>query len=208
MDLVRVSSLLDQNAKLGVVPLAEVKAQLRVTHTAEDGLISNAIEAAYDHLAGENGWLGRCCLLNETFTAYMPAAGRLLGGNRDYGVEIPMRPFVSVTDFDWLQADASYLAVETDLYVTRAAAGDFACISRLGSGWPYAGTSPRGYRVTFVAGYGTTKESIPSPIRQAIKMLAAHLYAQRETVAEKVGGEVLYGLRALAGRYRVAPDHD
>lgn len=73
MDLRLTSAPLTQAQKLAVVSVADAKAQARITTASEDALVAGYIEAAYDYLAGPNGWLGRCCLLTETWTTYLPA---------------------------------------------------------------------------------------------------------------------------------------
>ena len=59
MDLRRTSTALTREHKLSVVSIADVKAQARELSNDEDALIGDYIEAAYDFLAGQNGWLGR-----------------------------------------------------------------------------------------------------------------------------------------------------
>jgi uncharacterized phiE125 gp8 family phage protein len=47
--------------------------------------------------------------------------------------------------------------------------------------------------VTYVAGCGNANE-VPAILKQAIKMLVAHWYNQRETVGEAQGYEVPYAV--------------
>ncbi len=235
MDLRRTSPLLTQAQKLTVVSLADAKAQMRVSTTAEDALINDHIEAAYDFLAGEDGWLGRCCILTETFQYYIPAGPRI-GPGFDYpgpgfgpvgsaqagyprrhwngqGFEMPMRPFLgdaNLTSFGVLQSDGTYLAMAPGYFNLVLNENGFAVIERSVSGfpWPYFGNyAPKAYSVTFTAGFGVDGSFVPSPIKMAIKMLAAAMYNQRETTAEAAAMEVMYGLKKLAGRYRLEPDH-
>jgi len=204
IDLRRVSPPLTHADKLKVVSLEMVKLQARVTGDDENALIGSYIEAAYDYLSGPNGWLGRCCLLEEEWECYLPSSGM------GFAVDVPMRPLKdsTVTDFSVVQPDGTtYGAVSTSLWHVAASEGFARLGKTFGYSWPYFGAPhPRAYRIRFTAGFGTTGESIPSPIRQAIAMLAAHWFRQRETAGE-VQEEVAYGLKALCGRYRMAPDH-
>jgi uncharacterized phiE125 gp8 family phage protein len=203
-DLVRVSPPLALDDKTKVVGVVEVRQHLRITDTSEDRILAEDIEAAYDFLSGPDGWLGRCCLLEEEFMAY--ASGPTQGS-----FEVPLRPLRSISSFGSLQVDGSYLAIDTGSYYSPE--GVFGSIVRSSwqTPWPYYGQPHRrAYRMQFKAGFGTTKESIPSPIRKAIRMLVGHWYNQRETTGSEgrtVGKEVEYGLVSLCGRYRIGPDH-
>jgi hypothetical protein len=56
------------------------------------------------------------------------------------------------------------------------------------------------------AGHEAAAE-VPSPLRLAIKLLAAHFYQNREVMVVEKGSPMAFGLQNLAGRYRVSPDH-
>jgi uncharacterized phiE125 gp8 family phage protein len=205
MDLQLVSTPLTLNDKTKVVTVPEIRRHARITDTGEDRQIAEDIEAAYDFLAGPDGWLGRCSLLTEEWIAYV--------GHPDIRREftLPMRPFREFVGFDFRQSDGTYLPVSPSIYLYDNLTG-FARFARSAlEPWPYFGTPhDRAYRFRFRSGFGTTRESIPSPIRKSIKMLAAHWFNQRETIGSEgrtPGKEVEYGLKALCGRYRIGPDH-
>lgn len=203
MDLRRLSYPLDQAAKLGVVSVADLKAQARIAQSDDDSLIAGYIEAAYDFLAGETGWLGRCCLLTEDFEFYVARPLR--------GFDLPMRPLFgdAVTAFDVLSG-GTYVPVATRVYSLETDPESFSAIRRASfAAWPYAGfdMNPRAYRVRFSAGFGDAA-AVPSGIKLAIKMLAAHFYVNREaTATDKIPQQIEFGLKSLAGRYRIGPDH-
>jgi hypothetical protein len=62
--------------------------------------------------------------------------------------------------------------------------------------------------VEFTAGFAPADEpeKIPSPIVHGIRLLAAYWFRNRETAGEATP-EIIYGLKALCGRYRIGPDH-
>ena len=70
-ELTRISAPLTMAQKVAVVPVPEMRRHARISQLDDDRLLAEDIEAAYDFLAGEDGWLGRCCLLDETFAAYV-----------------------------------------------------------------------------------------------------------------------------------------
>jgi hypothetical protein len=56
-------------------------------------------------------------------------------------------------------------------------------------------------------GFGAP-DDIPSPFKQAIKMLAAYYYNHREAAESKdMPQEIEYGIRKLVGRWKFAKDH-
>jgi len=206
MDLQLLSDPITKAQKLEVVPVSEVKRDLRITHGDDDASIGDDIEAAYDYLAGPEGWLGHCSLLEEEWELYLPA-----GVGRTF--ELPMRPLVGaqLSGFGYL-VDGVYEDVVTDHYFIRPAAGLFASVGyATGRPWPYVAAGvQRGYRLRFKTGFGTTKESIPSGIRKSIRLLAGHWNKAREAASDEgavAGQEIPFGLRSLCGRYRISPDH-
>ncbi|MGG3810988.1 hypothetical protein ABEV34_04965 [Methylorubrum rhodesianum] len=207
MDLRRISDPLTREQKLAVLPIAKVKAQERVAHDAEDELIGDHIEAAFDHLHGPDGWLNGYCLLEEEFEFFPPA---LLGTT-----ELPLRPV----------GDEKAVAVSRRLAMgdyTAYGAGDVLAVSSNGicavarlraEGFAdQAGViDPRQYRITFKAGW-SSPDLVPRPLVQAMLLLAGHFYQNREatlsdTRVSNVSKKVEFGLVALAGRYRISPDH-
>ncbi len=207
MDLRRISDPLTTEQKLTVVTLQDVKAQARVMHSVEDEVIVRHIEAAYDFLAGPEGWTNGFCLLEETFELYAEGFADQL--------ELPVRPFrgeiVSIETRD-TQLDA-YAAVDPVTYALTQD-GDYGLLVRLQPSLARPQTfarDPRRYRIRFKAGH-PTPDIVPSGLKQAIRLLAAHWYVNREaTIADprvtSVSRAIQFGLQQTAGRYRVEPDH-
>jgi uncharacterized phiE125 gp8 family phage protein len=207
MDVRRISTPLTREQKLAVLPVATVKAQERVLHSDEDALVEQYIVTAFDHLHGPNGWLNGYCLLEEEFE-FFPGAIYAT-------TDLPLRPVeddLGVT-LERRLARGAYQAVGTGDYMV-AALDQTTVLARLTTtGFaPQAGViDPREYRITFKAGHATPEE-VPSPLVQAMLLLAGHWYQNREASVSdprvsNVSKKVEYGLQALAGRYRFSPDH-
>ena len=223
MDYRRTSAPLGQADKLAVVSVADAMLQMRVVDDNEQPFIAGLIEDAYDWFAAERGWLGHCCLLAETFQAYY-AADECWRRERGFDhsrprhrtpmrLELPMRPVTSTSSIvavEVLQDDGTYAALDPSLYNVVLDADELVAAivqASLYQPWPrFAPNTPGAFRVTFTAGFGAAAE-VPGPICRAIKLLAATMYNQRESTADTVAQEVIYGLRALAGRWRIEPDH-
>lgn len=191
--------------KLGIVSIEALKLHLRITHTDEDALLAEMIETAYDHLTGYAGWTNGFCLLPETYEVFAAPWGA------DRAFEIPIRPFIDVTAFRRLTpgtADTYELIAATDYQISTLAGMG---ILRLNRGYLVPSTigyrgNVRGYRIQVRAGY-EDRSQIPAPMRMAIKLLAGEFYRNREASSETFLRKLPYGLEALAGRYRISPDH-
>lgn len=189
VDVIRLSPALTTDQVLAVVSVAEVKAQLRISHDREDNLIAGYVAAAYDYLAGEDGWLGGYCLLQQEFEAHFA------GGQRSF--ELPLRP-VQAADIISVTGVPSYTMLDGKLFA-RVEARSIVGMSN----------DPRAVTVRFRAGHAIPAD-VPAGIRKAILLLAADQYQNREASAlgsSATASEIEFGLRKFAGRYRVSPDH-
>ena len=223
MDFVVVDQPSDAEI-LALVSAAELKASLRITNSVEDAIATRCIRAAYDWLAGENGWLNRT-LITTTYLAVLPGwvkpevySSRDTGGPatrwvRTSSFELPKPPLVSVQSVKYL-ADSVLETVDSADYVVSTK-GLFGRVSLAhGSTWPTTDTHPEAVQIAFTAGYGTgaqVKAKCPG-IEQAILLLAADAFRNREdTYAEPrlvaVNRKIRNGVQFFAGRYRIENKH-
>lgn len=212
MGLRLLSTPLDRAAKLAVVSVAEAKAQARITTSAEDDLIGSFIETAYDFLSGPDGWLNGYCLLREEWQ-YEAEPEResdhlRFRCGRYRPMEFPLRPCDAIT-VEYAPDSATYAPLETANYTPTFGDGGVAGIrlsyvpALYGTGY-YPGQ--RRIRMTAQAGHESA-DTIPAPLKQCIKMIVGELYLNREMSAVTQSARVMFGLQALAGRYRFEPDH-
>lgn len=204
MDVRRISPPLTREQKLSVLSLDVVKAQERVLHDEEDLLIESYIVTAFDHLHGANGWLNGYCLLEEEFE-FFPGAIYAT-------TDLPLRPVeddLGVT-LERRLARGAYQTVGAGDYMVAGLDQTMVLARLTTTGFaPQIGvTDPREYRITFKAGHATPEE-VPSPLVQAMLLLAGHWYQHREASSSdpRVANKVEFGLQSLAGRYRFSPDH-
>jgi uncharacterized phiE125 gp8 family phage protein len=104
----------------------------------------------------------------------------------------------NVTTYD--EADASSVFTSSgyrvDTYGDRVTLVD-------GYSWPSDLRAHNGVIITYVAGYGDEPEDVPNAIRQAILMLVAHWYENREAVATGTINTVIkMGVDAALSGYR------
>lgn len=176
------------------VTLAEAKSHARVDFDDDDALIASFIDAAVTHLDGRSGILGRC-LITQTWrqpVCAWPANGRL---------RLPF-PDVSSVAIKYSDEDNAEQTLSTSLY--DLVEDERSAIVRFKDAF----TRPTVYsdredaiRVEVTAGYGAAGENVPTAIRQAILMLVAHFYNNREAAGERME-ELPFAVSALLNPYR------
>lgn len=209
-----------QEPAIEPITLAEAKAYLRVTGNAEDALITGLIAAA------------RATCEKHTNRAFITQTWELVldqfpcgpkGGPGDwwdgvrevaistvYGekrfIDLPVCPLISLeslTTYDVDDAaavfDISNLVVSRDRTPGRIAL-------KTGAVWPIATRGADAIKIVWKAGYGDTADTVPAPIRQAMKLLISHFFEFRQPVElAKAGGalEMPWSVDALLGPYVV-----
>lgn len=182
-----------------VVSLANAKLYLRVDASDEDALIAALVEAA----TGMVEAMTRRCLIHQTYRYTMdgfpssgpirlprsPAASMPAGGLYVYAL-----PRVRYYDTAGIQQT---LVVGTDYLLNLDANPPSIHRPAGGSSWPSTdSTRAASVEVDFLAGYGANAASVPAPLVQAVQMLTAHYYANREAVGN-VGAEVPFAVSAI-----------
>lgn len=178
------------------VTLAEAKAQIRALDSGEDTLIQGLIDAATAYLDGHSGILGRA-LVTQTWSVSKPY----------FGLWRDLLPFpdvdassVVITYQD--EDDVERTVSADDYWVAEGARGTFVEY-RDSFGYPSLEDRPDAVTFTFNVGFGGAA-AVPKPIKQAILLLAAHWYVNREAVYVMNGepASVPLGFEALCSAYR------
>ncbi len=176
------------------VTLAEVRAHCRVDGDEEDALLSGLVLAAVSHLDGWSGILGRC-LISQTWRQTFDAFGVL---------RLPL-PAEAVTAVTYVDPAGEARTLAPADYLLRQFPGGSAVEPSPGASWPSAAARAECIAVTFVAGYGPAPSDVPAAIRQAILMLAAHWYENREAaVVGTITTDLPFAVSALIGPHRLA----
>jgi len=173
-----------------IITVADLKTQLRVTHSLEDTLIGAMRSAAIS-------WVEEHCnikLGSYTARGYLPGF---------YNSRIPIGPVTAVSEVKYqVTEDTDY---DTDLSTLDAGLWFTDLISQpsriafrdVPSVYEY---SLNPVVVTFTAGYST----IPAPVLQAIRLLVAHMYENRqEEVIGTITTRLKFGLEALLNPFRI-----
>lgn len=177
------------------VSVAEVKTAARIDHDFEDDFLQTAVEAATAHFDGYAGVLGRA-LITQTWTLTLPELYRRMA--------LPLAPVQSITSIEYYDTSGVQQTLDSSLYRLQP-----------GGGWPYierdedatypaTDTRDDAVTITFVAGYGDAPSNVPAPLRQAIKILAVHLWGPgRDAVVTGMVAQVVpYSVDLLAAPYK------
>lgn len=173
-----------------IITVADLKAHMRVTHTAEDTLISALRSAAIS-------WVEEHC--NIKLGSYT-ARGYLPGFYNSY---IPIGPVTAVTEVKYqTTADTDYTTDLTTLVAGNWFTDTISQPARIAfrdypNVYEYALTP---VVVSFTAGYST----VPAPVLQAIRLLVAHMYENRqEEITGTITTRLKFGLDALLNPFRI-----
>lgn len=152
------------------VLLAEAKLHLRVENDEENALISILSQAAREMIEQR---LGRS-LITQTRTIkmdYFPLCSDT--------ILLPYGPVQSVTSVKHYIDDVeetisnTLYTVDTNSDIARLVIDD---------SWPSVDDGINMVTIVYVCGYGASSSYVPKPIKQAIYMLIAHLYENRQAV--------------------------
>lgn len=164
------------------VTLSEAKAHARVDSDFEDELITGLIMAAS---AMVENYIGRS-LMAQTW--------RLSLSHFSERIELPRGPVRSVSSFT-----CSGVAVSGDVYTEDFDADPPALVRNADASWPSVGDEVNPIVVTYVAGF----DPLPADIKQAILMLVASWYSNRETLLMgSTAAEMPMGTMALLQNHR------
>jgi uncharacterized phiE125 gp8 family phage protein len=173
--------------------VADLKAQTRIDHSSEDGLLASllaAATAAVEQMAGR---------------AFVTQTWRLSVGRTTAraDVALPLGPVQSLSAVKYY--DGANVLQTATLGDYRLYGDDDTAIVRpeVGVDWPAMYLRPDALQIDFVCGYGATGAAVPEELRHAVMMLAAHWYETRAAVVADEMRPVPYGVESLVSLHRV-----
>lgn len=164
---------------LALLTLAEAKAHLRVTHLAEDDLISTLLTAAEDFLDGYEGYLGRA-LAPQSWRLSLdawPCSGQ---------IRLPLAPFVAVSEIKYDDLSETEQILSPALYKARQSDGLGLVEPALGATWPPM------LRLSILYSVGVEPEADPrrgARLKAALLLMLGDLYDNR---AGQVEGKMTF----------------
>lgn len=174
------------------ISLAQAKAQVRVDFNDEDDLIAGLIEAATDYVDGWTGALGRA-LMTQTWELSLDEFP-------NGAINLPLGPCRQIVAVTYVAANGSTQTVSSADYTTDFNPVEGWVIPKA-AGWPATMTTANAVTVRWVAGYASAA-AVPPGIKQAILLLVAHWYQNRELVGQ--GQALPFTVSALLAPYKRA----
>ncbi|MBN4069789.1 MAG: hypothetical protein COA82_11050 [Alkaliphilus sp.] len=173
------------------ITLAEAKAHCRIDFIEDDELISGLISAARNYV-------------EERTRRTLPLTTWELALDEVKGdIEIPRPPLVSINSITFEDSSGVVVTIPTADYVVDDISEPAIVRHKKnwGKGWGFNnGAVINAIRVNFTAGYTL----IPKTLKQAILMLIAHYYENREPTAEgRNSGQIPHAVDALISLSRV-----
>jgi uncharacterized phiE125 gp8 family phage protein len=159
------------------VTVAEAKAQSRIDASAEDTLIERYISAA--RIQCEN--ISARSYVTRTYTAYLDCWP-------GWVFTLPFPPLAAITSikyYDDVGGAAATVSSADYIVDINSEPGRVALVS--GASWPSVSLRPiNGVEIIYTAGYGAAA-AVPAIYKQAIVLVAAHYYENRESVVVQQG---------------------
>lgn len=165
------------------VDTAELKAWLRLEHSADDALVSGLGIAARKALEKQ---IGRQ-LVSATWLLTLdgfpwPGGWAMLENPGIYPdphtILIPKAPLQSVTSIQYYDLGDTLRTLDASTYDVDAVHDPGRIVLAMNKVWPVTRLKPGAVRITFVAGYGAAG-TVPEDIKLAIKMVVNHWYEHR-----------------------------
>ena len=174
--------------------LSDVKAHLRVDSSDDDALITALIAAATAYLDGYAGIMGRC-LINQTWKL----SQKYFGG---MAVRLPF-PDVSSVTVKYYDASNSEQTVSSANYQLLEDDGGSLVefYANVVPPVPYVFREDA-VNITLVAGYGAAAANVPQAIRQAMLLLVADWYDNRQTMQAGRLAQLPFSVEALLAPFK------
>ncbi len=182
------------------VTLPEAKAQLYVTDTADDMLITSKIKAARWLV---EKYLNRA-LVQQTWKLQLDAFPAI--------IRLARPPLNSISSIQYVDTDGTTQSLDTSKYQVDNISEPARIVPAYGETWPNTRGQIGAVTVTYVAGYdgdGASPEdltaNIPQTIKDAILLLVTELYENREVSV--IGTILSYNstIESLLFAHRVRP---
>ena len=168
--------------------LSEVKNYLKVDTSADDTLITTLLQSARE--VAER-YLNQA-LITQTITEKLD---RL----HNPTIYLSVSPVISVSSFQYADSQNTTQTYNASNYIVDTFEKPARLSLAYGKTWPTLYGNINDVTITYTAGYGATASSVPMQIRQAILMMIADSYDNREDYVKKLPTASEY----LLDQYRV-----
>ena len=173
------------------VTLKQAKAHLRVTHCAEDELISHLIVGARQVCEQEI----QRPLVTQDRALYLSAFPTR--------IELAQCPVQQIILVEYLDVNGDPQVLAPSNYILDEKSEPSWIVLAAGAIWPMTACQPNAVTVSYRAGYGDAAD-VPVPIKQAMLLLIGHFYSNREnSIIGTTATNLPFGVDALLAQYRL-----
>jgi uncharacterized phiE125 gp8 family phage protein len=169
------------------ITVAAFKEHARIDHADEDDRIEAYIKAATALVDGPHG-IG-VAMVTQTWRL-------TLDGFPCQNFAMPLGPVRSISSITYVDTAGTTQTLAAEAYTLLTDADPEILSPVYGTTWPACRAVPGAFKITFSAGFGDPAD-VPADLRQAVYMMAAHWYHDREGRAEEAPG-----VCALLDRHR------
>lgn len=179
-------------ATLEPVTVEEARSQCRLTDSSEDGLLAGYLLTARHLAEARTGRVFATESWAETYDYDWPCGTNCVPVSQPYcgpylprRIMLPRAPVQSVTSVTYSDTTGTTQTLNPNQY--RVGKHQLIAVidPEFGVAWPAVRYQIDTITVTYVAGY-STPSAIPETVRQAILLLVAHYYRNREATVESL----------------------
>ncbi len=175
------------------ITLAEAKTQMRVEHSDDDTIIARFIDVAIAFV-DVNGALGKA-MITQTWGEWLPSNLST--------VTLTLGPVQSVAAIKYYDANNSLQTDTLSNYLVLGTPSFTTIRPKAGFNWPVTFARDDAIKIEYVIGYGDASSSVPQTIRQALLLLVAHMYENREIeLIGTISKTLPFGFDALISQER------
>lgn len=190
-----LSILRTVDATVEPVTAAEAKAHMRILNADDDTYIEGLITAARQHAEHYT----ERAFVTQTWTLKLDRFPDYFGD-----IRLPKPLLISVSSITYVDLDGTTQTLSSALYEVDAQSQPARIRPAYGQSWPTTRDQFNAVTITYTAGYGAAATAVPKAIKQAIMIMVAHWYENREPIITgTIVAEVPMSANALLGPYRV-----
>lgn len=155
------------------VSLVELKAHCKVEISDEDAYIEQLLISVKEQV--EELCSIRC--INQTWKLILNAFPT------SRAITIPLAPLVSISSVKYTDENGTTATMPATDYIVDTVNLPGCIVLKNNSAWPSVTLqAANGVEIEFVCGYGAAAINVPARLKQALKFLVGHWYANREAV--------------------------
>ena len=174
------------------VTLAEAKAHLRLEGAEDDAYVTALIQAARQHVE-EVCWRGLVTQTWETVLEGFPFCAEL---------DLPGGNLGSIASVTYVDATGAEQTLATSVYEADTLSVPGRLLLAYGESWPATRCQWNAVKARYTVGWAVA--DVPAPIKQAILLLVAHFYEQRNPeITGTIVSKVEFAVDALLAPYRL-----